>query len=434
LEQKGPKTDNLLVRIWKIYNGSEFSKNVSSQILGTGIVQFLPFLATPILTRLYSENDFAVYTSFFALATIFAVGVGGKYQMAIVLPRSRTEALRIFTLSLYITFAYSLLLALIFFLLYDYLRLNIGGLLYLVPLYVLFYGIWSSLTYLSIREKTFRHNAYAKVLQSLGYIIAAIAMGFTKLTLYGLVLAKIVGTLASWSYLFRKSSLRAIAVQIGKLKIVARRYIDYPKYGVAPAYLNTISSQALILVLTRYYTNDDLGHFGLTYMVLSAPLTLIGTSFKDVFFQKIAFLTGNERFKEALGFFKKSTWSLLAMGIPICLVLYFFGEPLFSFVFGAKWSRAGLFASVLAISFAVKLVVSPLSSIFNATNKLKVASVWQVTYFITTFLTLYVCASVLEVDVLLLFYVFVVHEIVLYSLYYALQYHTLRKFKRDASA
>ncbi|MCW5514646.1 lipopolysaccharide biosynthesis protein [Muriicola sp. Z0-33] len=411
---------------------SEFSKNVSSQILGTGIAQALPFLATPVLTRLYTESDFAAYTSFFAIATIFAVAVGGKYQMAIVLPKSAKEALRLFTLSLYITFAYSLLLALLTILFYDFIDLNIGQLIYLVPLYVLFFGIWSAFINLSIREKTFKVNAYAKVLQSVGYILTAIGLGIAKIALYGLVLAKVTGTLFSWGYLFKKSLVKARVVPVRKLKEVAKKYIDYPKYGVGPAFLNTISSQALILILSKYYTTDDLGHFGLTFMVLSAPLTLIGTSFKDVFYQRIASLISSEKYKEALSFFKKSAWSLLVMGIPICAILYFFGEPIFSLVFGERWSRSGVFASILAASFLMKLVVSPLSSVFNATNRLKVAMVWQVTYFITTFLTLGLCATVFNFDVEQLFYVFVVHEIVLYSLYYGLQYRTMRKFYLDA--
>ncbi|MEX0291181.1 MAG: lipopolysaccharide biosynthesis protein [Flavobacteriaceae bacterium] len=434
MADKSPKTDNPLIRIWKLYNSSEFSKNVSSQILGTGIAQALPFLATPILTRLYTESDFAAYTSFFAIATIFAVGVGGKYQMAIVLPKTNKEAMRIFTLSLYITFAYTLLLALVFSLFYDYVNLNIGQLIYLVPLYVLFFGIWSSLTNLSIRQKTFKVNAYAKVLQSAAYIITAVALGFAKIALYGLVIGKITGTFASWIYLLKKSAVKARIVPISKLKAVARKYIDYPKYGVAPAFLNTISSQAMILILTRFYTTNDLGHYGLTYMVLSAPLTLIGTSFKDVFYQRIASLISHEKYKEGLSFFKKSTWSLLAMGIPICTLLYFFGEPIFSLVFGERWSRAGVFASILALSFLMKLVVSPLSSVFNATNKLKIASVWQVSYFLTTFITLGYCAYVLKMEVRNLLVVFVVHEVIMYSLYYLLEYNMLRNFIKQSKA
>ena len=77
------------------------------------MAQVLPFLATPILTRLFTEEDFATYTSFFAVASIFAVGVSGKYHLAIVLPEKEVDAKKIFWLSIYLTVAYALLLVLL---------------------------------------------------------------------------------------------------------------------------------------------------------------------------------------------------------------------------------------------------------------------------------------------------------------------------------
>jgi O-antigen/teichoic acid export membrane protein len=428
LVHKGPKTDNILAKIWKLFNQSEFSKNVSSQILGTGIAQVLPFLATPLLTRLFSEKDFAIYTSFFAIASIFAVAAGGKYYLAIVLPKTEEDANKIFTLSIYLTVGYAFALALFLPFFHRFFPENLGNVLYYVPVYVLFFGIWSAYINLSIRHKTFKTNAIAKVLQATGYIIAALGIGFSKIMMFGLIIAKITGTVASWLFLSQKSTTSFKWMAFGNLKEMAKAYIDYPKYGIWPALLNTISLQALILILTKFYTTDDLGYFGLTFMVLSAPLALIGASYKDVFYQKIATMMNAERYREALTFFKKSALALLIMGVPICLVLYFFGEPLFGFVFGEKWSRSGEFASILAFSFLIKLVVSPLSSIFNATNTLQTASIWQVLYFISTFVTLTYCSAILKFPVVQLLLVYVVHEIVLYGIYFIMQYRTIKAY------
>ena len=72
-------------------------------MLGTGLAPNFTFCATPILTRLYTEQDFALYTSFFAVASIFAVAVGGKYHLAIVLPKAERNASKLFILSIYMT-------------------------------------------------------------------------------------------------------------------------------------------------------------------------------------------------------------------------------------------------------------------------------------------------------------------------------------------
>lgn len=418
-------------KVWSKLSKSEFSKNVSSQILGTGMAQVLPFLAMPLLSRLFAEEDFALYTSFFAVASIFAVAVGGKYHMAIVLPKTEEDAQKIFTLSVYLTLAYALAIALLLPFFHRFFPETLSKVLYYVPLYVLFFGIWTAYINVSIRQKTFTANAIAKVLQAIGYITVAIGLGFSKAMAFGLVIAKIVGTVVSWLFLSKKSPISFQWVSLGILKEVARTYIDYPKYGIWPSFLNTISLQAMVLILTKFYTTIDLGHFGFTFMILSAPLALIGTSYKDVFYQKIASLMNENRYKEALSFFKKSALALFVMGIPICLILFFFGEPLFGFVFGDKWSRSGAFAAILAFSFVVKLVVSPLSAIFNATNTLRIASKWQVLYFISTFVTLGYCAAILKLQVEQLLVVYVIHEIILYGIYFVMQYRTIGKYRKE---
>ncbi|GAB5473179.1 MAG: hypothetical protein Mars2KO_12780 [Maribacter sp.] len=385
----------------------------------------------PLLTRLFTEDDFALYTSFFAVASILAVAVGGKYHLAIVLPKTEENAQKVFVLSVYLTLAYALAVAIVLPLFHAFFPENLRSILYYVPLYVLFFGMWSAYMNASIRHKTFTTNAVAKVLQAVGYIIAAIGLGFSKALAVGLVIAKIVGIVISWIFLTRKSPISFKRMPLRTLREMAKTYSDYPKYGIWPSFLSTISLQALVLILTKFYTLDDLGYYGLTFVVLSAPLTLIGNSYKDVFYQKIASLMNAQRYKEAVGFFEKSAVALLVTGIPICLVLYFFGEPLFGFVFGAKWERAGTFASILAFAFVARLVISPLSSIFNATNTLRIASKWQVLYFMSTFGTLLYCALFLELQVERLFLVYVVHEIVLYGFYFMLQYRTIKTYSKS---
>ena len=411
---------------FKIFN-SEFLSNVSYQMIGTGLAQVLPFAISPLLTRLYSEQDFALFTSFFALASILVVGVGGRYQLAIVLPAKNNEAVKVFSLSIYITLAYSIFLLLIAFLTGIFLNHYLGNYIYLVPLYVLFFGIWSSFSYLSVRRKTFFHNASAKVLQSVVYIIVCVTLGLMKFTSIGLILGRTFGTLSSWLYLQRISIKKIRFAKIEDLKEVGLKYIDYPKFGLIPAFLDIASVQGIVLILTQFYSTSDLGYFGLTTLVLSAPIALVGGSFKDVFYQKMVSLVSSRFYSEARRFFIKSALGLLGLGIPICLVIYFFGPEIFKFVFGEKWERSGYFASLLSVSFLIQLVVSPLSSIFNATNKLRSSSFWQTLYFISTFSTLGICSYVLKIGVEDLLIVYVIHEVVLYSVYFILQYWTLKR-------
>jgi len=424
----------MLIKRFK-FTESEFLKNVSYQMVGTGLAQLLPFAATPILTRLYSETDFALYTSFFAIAGIFVVGAGARYQYAIVLPKDDNEALRIFMLSIYISIVYTILLFAFYGLFNNIIDHDLGKGVYFIPLYVFFFGVWTSFSNLSIRNKSFLKNAIAKVLQSISYILVAVGTGVLNFSFNGLIVAKIFGVLVSVAYLLNRSSVKINSSSVRtiysfeSLKGVAMKYKEYPKYGLIPAFLDIASVQGLILILTRFYSTTDLGYFGLTNLVLSAPLGLIGGSFKDVFYQRIASMIIRRDFENALRFFKKSALGLFLIGLPICIIIYFFGVDIFSFVFGKRWGRSGEFAAMLSASFLVQLVVSPLSSVFNAASKVKVASLWQTLYFISTFLTLGVSASVFELQVETLLFLYVIHEVILYSIYLLLQYWTLKQLR-----
>jgi O-antigen/teichoic acid export membrane protein len=394
---------------------------------GTGLAQLLPLGVSPILTRLYSEKDFALYTSFFAIASILAVGVGARYQLAIILPKSDVEARKIFSLSIYITIIYSFFLLLAaLWMVNKSINQDLGRAIYFVPLYILFFGFWNSHSYLSFRYKTFFQNAVAKVLQSLLFVGVGIVLGLFKFTVFGLVLAKISGVLASWIYLYKKAERRVISNGISDIQEVAKKYRDYPSFGLIPAFLDIASVQGLILILSWFYSTDDLGFFGLTVLVLSGPLGLVGGSFKDVFYQKMTSLINAGHRNRSLYFFRTSAIGLLLIGLPVCVILFLGGENIFRLIFGEKWARSGEFASILSFSFLIQLVVSPLSSVFNAAGKIKIASLWQTLYFISTFLTLGISSAIFKLPVKELLFVYVIHEVILYTIYFLLQYWTLK--------
>lgn len=408
---------------------SEFFKNISYQVIGTALSQLILFGATPILTRIYTESEFALFTSFFALATILTVGVGGRYQFAIVLPEKDEEAIHIFTLSNYITIVYSIALTILALATGFFAPDWLGVTVYFIPIYVLVFGIWTSFSYLSVRHKTFLHNATAKVLQSIAYVGVSVGLGVSKVTGLGLVLGRVIGSVASWGYLYRKSSIRMSWGNPVQLKAVAIKYIAYPKYGLIPAFLDVASVQGIILILTKFYSHDELGYFGLTSLVLSVPLAFVSSSFRDVFYREIASLITRGEVKRAQRVFLKSAVGLLIIGLPICLIIQFWGVDIFKIVFGERWARAGEFASLVSVCYLVQLVVSPLSAVFNATHRIKIASFWQLFYFISTFLTLGICAAILKLDVEKLLLVYVIHDCVLYSIYFFLQYKVIKNYK-----
>ena len=75
----------------KLKPKSEFSRNVLTLMTGTTIAQAIPIAISPILTRMYSPEEFGVLALFVALASIFGSMSTGRYALAILLPKDNKE-------------------------------------------------------------------------------------------------------------------------------------------------------------------------------------------------------------------------------------------------------------------------------------------------------------------------------------------------------
>jgi O-antigen/teichoic acid export membrane protein len=83
----------------KLKPKSEFAKNVLTLMTGTTIAQAIPIAISPILTRIYTPEDFGVFALYMSLASIISVVATGRYELAIMLPKKDDDAINIVALS-----------------------------------------------------------------------------------------------------------------------------------------------------------------------------------------------------------------------------------------------------------------------------------------------------------------------------------------------
>lgn len=86
-----------------------FIRNVVTLMTGTTFAQALMILVAPILTRLYSPEDFGVYALYISILGIIAVVACWCYEFAIVLPENDEDAANILVISLLVCLAMVLL-------------------------------------------------------------------------------------------------------------------------------------------------------------------------------------------------------------------------------------------------------------------------------------------------------------------------------------
>ena len=75
---------------------SQFYKNIIKLLTSISIAQIIPIAILPILTQYFYPEQFGVYGLYVSVCSIFGVVASGKYDVAIMLPKKKIDAINIF--------------------------------------------------------------------------------------------------------------------------------------------------------------------------------------------------------------------------------------------------------------------------------------------------------------------------------------------------
>ena len=401
----------------------EFSKNVLTLVSGTAIAQIIPIAISPVLTRIYTPEEFGIYAILTSIVIIFSVISNGRYELAIVLPEKDEDAINIFALGLIINVVLLFFLSLIVYFFNDFIISKIGTQelafwLYFAPLCVFFAGLFNLLKYYNIRKKYYEDISKATVIKSVVISVIQLSFGFLKFGVSGLIngyfFSQLFANIRLANNIFRDKLLLS-KIKKSKLVELGSRYKKFPIFSVWGIFANTFSYNYLNILISTFYSINTLGFYSLSSRVLSAPLSLISTSVGQVFFQTASI--EKNKFGNARKTFKSTFNKLLIIAIPFFSVLYFFIVDIFDFVYGPDWRVAGEYSKVLIPLFFIKFIVTPLSNINNIFELQKLALVWQVILMILSLSVIYMSDIFnLDFNYFLNIYVFVllVHYLILF--------------------
>lgn len=351
----------------KSFFSSEFSKNVLTLMTGTTIAQAIPLAATPILTRIYTPEDFGVLALFSSITAILGLLATGKYEMAILLPKDDKDALNIVFLSILLSAIFSIILFSVVFL-FNYeitVLLNepkISNWLYLLPISVLFIGIYNALNLYNVRNKNFKQISFSLITKSSGLSITQIGIGLIKSGAFGLIIGQVISFFSGNVILFKSITKKHSIIDIfniQSIKKVSKTYIRFPKLTLPGNLMNSISLNALNFFISNIFSTYILGHYSLASRMLGVPSRVFGNSISQVYFQKISSSKNEE--KNVLSVFNKTLKRLVFISLPIFLILFFIAEPIFDFLFGEEWRIAGTYAKIIIPLAAVRFISSALS-------------------------------------------------------------------------
>lgn len=368
---------------------SEFLKNVITLISGTVIAQAIPLAISPILTRLFSPEDFGLLALYMSIASVLAVIATGRYELAIMLPKKDEDAKKIVALSIYLSIIVSFVSLILIAVFNKQITTitkneNISIFLYFIPLSVFFISSYQVFYYWLNRQKKYMKLAQSKVVQSaltgssnLGFG----AFGFGGGLIFGSLIGQAGASIFTAKFALSKNQFFKNNKLDSILKI-AKKYSDFFKYDVFASFFNVLTPQSIIFLLGALFNLALVGMYSFTFRVLLTPISVVASAIFDTFKQKAT--EDYNKTGSCRKIYVKTFKSLFLLSIVPFTVLFFFGTEIFSFVFGKEWSQAGEIAQVLSPMFMLKFISSPLSYTFYIANKQKQNLIGQSALFFLT--------------------------------------------------
>ncbi len=352
-----------------------FSKDLLTMASGSAIAQAIPLAVSPILSRLYTPESFGVFSTTVAVASILGIASTGRFELAVVLPSERRDALAIARGVIFLSASVCglawALLALASSTLPQLGALSkIGAWQHLIPIFAFGIGLASLGSFLANRDRSYLRMATAVTTQQAVAAGVAISIGAAHLPVNGLLAGRLAGVFANAAILFREihsalSSYRTDRRLVDSFRTLVR-YRQFAFFNLPYSVIGTFSREFVVFSLMFAGAVEAAGSYGLVRSALAAPISFLSASLSQVYYREAAERSATAEFAQLTFRLLLSTSLVMA---PALALVFIWGPDIFAVVFGEQWREAGTFAKFLALPTLLSVMTSWPERIFEVRAK-----------------------------------------------------------------
>ena len=346
---------------------SEFGRSSAKLLSSNAIAQIIGLLIYPILSRLYSPDDFGLVNLFLSIGGVITLFATAEYQYAIMLPKSEYKAAACFHIVFFLTLGVTFLCILTVPFATSIANLfnapTLSNWYFLLPIFVFVSALWILLNYWYTRHKKFTNISTYQLTQSLFGAGSKYGFGLIGFTSGGLILstilAPVLSLIISISTALKKTLKPLLRVDKAACKKAANEYANFPKYALPRSIINNLSGNLPVLLLTPFFGLTEIGFFGMALTLAFRPINMISSSLYQVFFQRTAEHVQNKQ--SILPFFKKFIQKTVLIITPTFAVLYFILPWLTAWLLGDGWDFTGDYIRIMLPWLALVLISSTIN-------------------------------------------------------------------------
>lgn len=377
-------------------------RGVGMQAGGAAVAQLVVVAVTPLLTRLYSEEDFGAFEVYAAILTMVAVLSTGRLFEAIVVPSEESAGRAVFGAGLRVLLGFACMVLVVVAVGRDtiagwFSTPDLASLLWLAPVGILALGMRQLYQGWAVRAKDYRALAENNLSRGIAASVVNVAAGVAGLGGFGLALGHGAGFgFASW----RLGKRLQVPPATTELKTVdaLREHRRFPLLSGPSALLNAASRAMPPLALAAIFSATVVGFYGLITRALGQPLLLFQEATTRVFSGEAAQLRRDGKsgmVRLALNFVR----SQAAIGALIVGVAFVLAPSLIPIVFGERWAESANYLRVMAPLFYLRTMAGPLMAIFSILGRQQTHLFVEVSRFVMVGLG-FIVAYMMDLDVL----------------------------------
>ena len=344
--------------------------------IGSSLARIIGVCAVPILTRLYTPEDFGVVAVFVALVALLAPVLTLRYVVAIPLPRHDGVAMNLMALSLGLMLILGVFLTICLALFAQPLLelISMGDLAswwWLIILALIGTGTYEMLSLWATRRREYEEIARTQVTQSVAGAVVKIGFGLFGAGSIGLLVGQVVTQSAGIGTFVRRFLQEFKGnwsqVRLSRLMFAALKHRGFPTYRLPSQFFLVFSAQAPLFFVAVFYDKSTVGQFSLALTVLAIPVSVLSQTIARAFYAEIAPIA-----KQKMRMLHLST-SVAKRAALFGVIPAFFviatSPFVFPLLFGEAWAAAGWMASILAICIVPQFVSQSLVQILSATER-----------------------------------------------------------------
>ena len=354
---------------------SELRKNIAILIGGNGLAQIVTLLLYPFIARLYHPSAFGQLAVLFSIHGLITTAASGRYELAIVLPADDKSASALVSIGIRIAMIVSALITPVLLITahtgnFFHYSLNINAWYYLLTVTVFMAAYAQLLNGWCTRFKFFKVLVGASLVLNISTAFFKLGLGLLHVgdgLLYSFVIAQVLMTVYLVVALGRKKA--GPNIQPGNREIfpVARKYINFPRYTLALALLNSISTNLPVYMLAIWFNDNLTGQFSVAFSLLFKPIILYNGSVYQVLMQKVVEMqhAGEKVWKFISSFVLKTAVIAVAGGLILFVTLPY----IVRIYLGNNWEVTVSLCRVMIPWAILSVLGGPLAFVPNMFNK-----------------------------------------------------------------